>query len=177
MSDTVLLWIDVETDGLDPDTAHLLEVSMRASTPDLTVFDSLHTVIRCLEPDGDGFTAAMHGPNGLLAECAGATAPEPAEAYAMVSRFMEGLPEDAVILPAGASVRFDRAMLDAADPTMLARCSHRSFDVSTLAAMVRMWMPAVAGRMPSKTTDHRSEHCLDDEMRLARWMKGHVWGL
>lgn len=75
---TTLLWIDVETDGLDPERGHLLEVGLLATGSDLEPLDG--GVFSPIRFDGpvDAFIGRMHGPNGLLAECR--TAPEADEA-------------------------------------------------------------------------------------------------
>lgn len=63
---TTLLWIDVETDGLDPERDHLLEVGLLATGSDLEPLDG--GVFSPIRFDGpvDAFIGRMHGPNGLL---------------------------------------------------------------------------------------------------------------
>lgn len=70
-----LLWVDTETTGLDPHKDPILEIGMIATGPDLKpVDDGFHTTVHW---DGkpSEFIQGMHGPNGLLAECAHPSAP------------------------------------------------------------------------------------------------------
>lgn len=101
MNDTTLLWLDIETTGLNPSHHALLEVAMRATRADLEPYAEYHAVL-AYNGVTDDFIRRMHGPNGLLDECAGPDAPE-------------------------------------------------------------------------KTTDHRAEHCLDDELNIARWLRDVIW--
>lgn len=164
---TRLLWVDVETTGLDPNVDRILEIGMQATNPDLTPCDEgWHSVI-AWRGTPDAFIQSMHGPNGLLAECAADDAPTMfdvfADARAYVRRHLDGFR----LLPAGSTVRFDRSMLDAWNPGVLEGCSHRSLDVSALMEATRMWNPLLLPDVP-KTTDHRVMHCLADSLAYAR---------
>ena len=50
---------------------------------------------------------------------------------------------------------------------MLSGVHHRSLDVSALDEAARMWAPLTWAARPVRTTDHRVDSCLDDELRLA----------
>lgn len=176
-NETVLLWVDVETTGLDPQCDQLLEVGMRATGGDLKdLVPPFHTAIRWTgEPDA--FIQRMHGPNGLLAECAHPSTPTLREAAVEAGSWMrmleDGFP-DARILPAGSTVRFDRGFLDRWMPGLLGHADHRSLDVSALDEAARMWSPRLWEARPAKTTDHRCMHCLEDSLRLASHYRGMV---
>lgn len=145
MNDTTLLWLDIETTGLNPSHHALLEVAMRATRADLEPYAEYHAVL-AYNGVTDDFIRGMRD-------------------------FVDGLP-DGEIVPAGSSVRFDRDWLDHISPSILARCSHRSFDVSSMLIANRLWDGPDA---PEKTTDHRAEHCLDDELNIARWLRDVIW--
>ena len=165
---TRLLWVDTETTGLDPRTDPILEIGMIATGPDLEpVDDGFHTVVHW-DGEPSGFIRAMHGPNGLLAECAHPSAPGMFAAALSARDYVETQLDAGVrLLPAGSTVRFDRDMIDSWMPGVLDGCSHRSLDVSALYEAVRMWNPTVLPDM-AKTTDHRVMHCLADTLRFAR---------
>lgn len=173
---TALLWTDVETDGLDRDTGHLLEVGMVATGPDLEPLDD--GVSSPIRFDGavDAFIGRMHGPNGLLAECR--TAPELDEVAqrcrAYVARHLAAADR---MLPAGSSVSFDRRWLGAHMPGLLDGLDHRVFDVSCLDEAARMWAPDTWEGRPARRTDHRVRHCLSDSLALARYYKEALWDI
>lgn len=166
-NDVVFLWVDVETDGLDPHAASLLEIAMVATGPDLTRLDDGFTTVVAYRGEPSAFIQAMHGPNGLLDACRAPDAPTPAEAARAARAYVARWLARARIVPAGSTVRFDRAMLDAFDPLILDGCSHRSLDVSGLREAFQAWNPTIGPDL-KPSTDHRSPHCLADSLRYAR---------
>ena len=64
-----LLWIDVETTGLDPDSDALLEIGMLYTDGGLHPIDAPLDLVLRWDGTPDDFIKGMHGPNGLLAEC------------------------------------------------------------------------------------------------------------
>lgn len=169
-----LLWVDTETTGLDPRKDPILEIGMIATGPDLKpVDDGFHTTVHW---DGkpSEFIQGMHGPNGLLAECAHPSAPNMfAAALSARDYVARHLDQGVRLLPAGSTVRFDRNMIDSWMPGVLDGCSHRSLDISAVCEVVRMWNPAVLPDM-EPSTDHRVMHCLADTLRYARAYRGLI---
>lgn len=171
---TTLLWIDVETDGLDPERGHLPEVGLLATGSDLEPLDG--GVFSPIRFDGpvDAFIGRMHGPNGLLAECR--TAPEADEVAGRCRAYVaRHLARSTDVLVAGSSVSFDRRWLDRHMPGLLDGLGHRSLDVSAVDEASRLWAPDVRAARPDRTTDHRVRHCLADSIALARHYKEALW--
>lgn len=160
-----LLWIDVETTGLDFENDALLEIGMAYTDADLDPIGEPLDIILRWEGTPDPFITDMHGANGLLDACR--TGLDPEEAY----RIARGYAHRHKALVAGSSVRFDRTMLDAHDPRILAGLDHRSLDVSALDEAARLWNPEYRTHRPERTTDHRCLHCLADSIALARHYK------
>lgn len=177
MDDTLLLWVDVETTGLDPSHGSILEVGMRWTDAGLNRLDAGFSTPVAYSGPVDGFIMGMHGPNGLLAACADPTAPSPdAAARAARAYVASRLSDGTRILAAGASVRFDRDWLDMLMPGVLEGVHHRSLDVSALDEAARMWAPLAWAARPERLTDHRVDSCLDDELRLAAYYRDSLGG-
>lgn len=177
MDDTLLLWIDVETTGLDPSHGAILEIGMRWTDTRLDRLDGGFSTPVAYAGPVDGFIERMHGPNGLLAACARPDAPTPDEAARLARAYVASRLSDGVrVLAAGASVRFDRDWLDARMPGVLSGVHHRSLDVSALDEAARMWAPLTWAARPERTTDHRVDSCLDDELRLAAHYRDALGG-
>ena len=66
-----LLWIDVETTGLDPDSDALLEIGMLYTDGGLHPIDAPLDLVLRWDGTPDDFIKGMHGPNGLLDACRG----------------------------------------------------------------------------------------------------------
>lgn len=178
MDDTLLLWVDVETTGLDPSHGAILEIGMRWTDTGLDRLDGGFSTPVAYAGPVDGFIERMHGPNGLLTACARPGAPTPDEAARLARAYVESRLSDGVrVLAAGASVRFDRDWLDALMPGVLEGVHHRSLDVSALDEAARMWAPLTWAARPERTTDHRVDSCLDDELRLAAYYRDAFRGV
>ena len=91
MNDTTLLWLDIETTGLNPSRHALLEVAMRATRADLEPYAEYHAIL-AYNGVTDDFIRGMHGPNGLLDECAGPDALPFSQAIRGMRDFVDGLP-------------------------------------------------------------------------------------
>lgn len=166
---SVLLFVDVETTGLDPKSDRLLEVSMHATDEQLQPLDAgLHMVLHDDAPVDNGI-AAMHTPNGLLLECRQATITL-AQAELLARNYCHKF--DKVLL-AGSTVWFDRAFLDEQfhQLTREANFSHRALDISAIDEAVKAWNPDARAHRPERTTNHRTERCLADTMRLAQYYR------
>ena len=74
-----LLWIDVETTGLDPDSDALLEIGMLYTDGGLHPIDAPLDLVLRWDGTPDDFIKGMHGSNGLLDACRHGL--EPKEAY------------------------------------------------------------------------------------------------
>lgn len=172
MDDTLLLWVDVETTGLDPSHGAILEIGMRWTDTRLDRLDGGFSTPVAYAGPVDGFIERMHGPNGLLAAWARPGAPTSDEAARLARAYVASRLSDGVrVLAAGASVRFDRDWLDTRMPGVLSGVHHRSLDVSALDEAARMWAPLTWAARPERTTDHRVDSRLDDELRLAAYYR------
>lgn len=173
--DTLLLWVDTETTGLDPAGGRLLEIGLRCTDTSLNPLDGgFESVIR-YEGAVSPFIQRMHGANGLLDACARPDAPTMDEAARGARAYVERWLEDCErLLPAGSSVGFDRKWLDRRIPGLLDGVHHRVFDVSVLDEAFAAWKPDVHEARPARTTDHRVRHCLDDSIRLAAWYRSRL---
>lgn len=134
-----LLWLDMETLGLDPAKGQILEVA--AVLTDMRANEEINRFSALLPLDEKAdvpvWNAITHGgPGGLLSLCAGISRPE--QDQAQWTRALDALDlclvtmvvgcERAPIL-AGSSVHFDRRWIDAYLPRLSKRLSYRHLDV------------------------------------------------
>lgn len=169
-----LLWVDVETDGLRSDSL-LLELGLRWTTSRLEPLDGgIAMVIGHAAVDwSNPVTVRMHGCNGLLDQVLAPGALSLDVASGLAAAYVErGVRDADSCLLAGASVGFDRRVLDHWMPGLLAGFSHRTFDVSVMLEALRLWRPDAYARRPERLSNHRVAACLSDELRLARFLMG-----
>jgi oligoribonuclease len=150
-SRTPLVWVDVETTGLDTRRDLLLEIAVVVTDADLAEVAACHRLV-AQPPDevaarlaGAPEAARLHARSGLLADLAGARGQAvglgdlDAELAALLER------HGAVGAPlAGFSVGFDRTFLHRDLPRLAARVGYRTVDVSTLSELARRWWPRTA---------------------------------
>ena len=164
-----LLWLDLETEGLDPKTDHVLEVY--AAIADLsnpfeiekeigsfvishayrTATGDLGYALADYAHEWNPFVREMHTKNGLIADmAAGSLTTEDVEGL-----ILPHLPEieghDDLTTLAGSTVHFDLGFLRQWMPTLAKRLHYRVFDVSSIKLLARAfgrekWLKAEAHR-------------------------------
>ena len=173
-----LLWVDLETTGLDPFSDLLLEVGfvVTTCTPQLDMLAAKSVVVRRgadTRRMAKSAVRRMHDESGLWAECASVDAPDFFDAEKIAVGWLKRVLRGAVLGPlCGSSVHFDRLFLMVDMPRVLEWATYRNLDVSSLLMAAEM-----EGRVPpaelTKGADHRALPDLHRSINLARWaMRG-----
>lgn len=183
-SQDLLLWIDVETTGLDPTIGSLLEIGMILTSMQGDIIDAYECVIRH-DPDiittaidnGQTTAVAMHFRNQLLQESLlpDSRAITTAAAANTINRKLDEWLSQGTLHPAGTNVDFDLDWLTRKLPysTHLQDLSHRKLDLTTL----RLTQLAQHHNPyhHSRDTIHRVHDCLTRDLAEYRaWLKDHA---
>ena len=162
MSD-VLVWMDLEMTGLDPDRERIIELACVITTgqleliaegPDLVVHQS-DDVLAAM----DDWNKRHHGQSGLVDRVRASTTTE-ADAEAAVIAFIDAhVPPKERPPLAGNSIHQDRRFIHRYLPALDARLHYRMVDVSTVKELGRRWYPSIYDKRPAKNESHRA---LDD---------------
>lgn len=165
----MILWIDLETTGLDPEKDSILEFGYVVTDLQLEVRAKASFVV--LQPPDvinkcNDFVKDMHTKNGLLdAVPSGVT-------FDFISEHMKVVFENHGLkkpLCGGRSVHFDRNFLKASPLAFLNDLMHyRNVDVSALYAVFEAWTGKTP---PRKEGSHRVYSDLDVTLEEARWYR------
>lgn len=188
-----LVWLDIETTGLNPETDLILEMALFATDGDLKPLRS--TLSFTIRPESLDLTKInptvieMHSKSGLFAECLESTNTLE-DAHALVEEWLIGLaqqvnlktitPDSAVpvcsysknpdpsqqalkFVMAGSTVEFDRTFYEK-NGFEMAPFHYRVVNVSTVKELVRRWYGDDATWSGPKEKPHRAQPDLMDSV-------------
>ncbi len=146
ISDTNLIWIDLEMTGLYPDKDRIIEVAVVVTDAQLTqrvegpVF-AVHQSDATLDAM-DNWNKGTHGRSGLIDRVKVSTITE-AEAAAQTIAFLKQYVPKGKSPMCGNSICQDRRFLANYMPDLEDFFHYRNLDVSTLKERARRWKPAI----------------------------------
>ena len=159
----MLIWMDLEMTGLDPDHDVIVEIATLATDddleivaegPDLVIHQSegalaaMNEVVRTMH-ESSGLTEQIRASTTTLAEAGDAT----------LAFIKEHAPEPRTVPLCGNSIGTDRRFLAKWLPEIEDHLHYRSVDVSSIKELAKRWYPDDAAAAPSKGGSHRA---LDD---------------
>lgn len=159
----MLVWMDLEMTGLDPDRHVIVEIATIVTDDDLEIVAEGPDLVVHQPPaalDGmEPVVVEMHTSSGLLEAIAASTV-SLTEAGAQTLDFIrEHVPEPRTVPLCGNSIGTDRRFLAKHLPAIEDHLHYRSVDVSTIKELARRWYPEAVNGGPKKAAAHRA---LDD---------------
>ena len=159
----VLVWMDLEMTGLDPDKDVIVEIATIITDDDLHVIAEGPDLVIGADADqlaamGD-FVTEMHTKSGLIDAVKTSTVSVAQAEAATLSFLQEHISESGTVPLSGNSIGTDRRFLQEYMPALESFFHYRNVDVSTLKELARRWRPDVLDALPEKATSHRA---LDD---------------
>jgi oligoribonuclease len=176
----MLIWMDLEMTGLDPDVHTIVEIAtlvtdddlnIVAEGPDLVVFQPDDVLSRM-----DDFVTNMHTTSGLL-DLIKASTVSLNDAMQQTLDFIKlHSPEPGKIPLCGNSIRTDRSFLAKYMPDIENWLHYRCVDVSTVKELVKRWNPGLEHARPrSEGTTHRAMDDVRDSVAELRFYRDTVF--
>ncbi len=183
-----IVWVDIETTGLDPVKHYVLEVAAVITDDKLVEIDRFERVIRyawaermlvkwgagqnASAYDVDPFVLEMHAKNGLWQASADAAAGPgfvDRELAAFITGTVGAIGEKAGPQLGGSTISFDRAFLKADLPLTHATLHYRNVDVTTLNELSRrFWSSVYEARPRNPIAAHRAMADVEESLNVAR---------
>jgi len=175
----VLVWLDMEMTGLEPDRERIIEMA--------TILTDGNLVEIAIGPDlvihqSDELLAAMddwnkkhHGGSGLVDRVKASTVTEAdaeAQTVAFINQHVSA--KDRPVL-AGNSIHQDRRFVRRYMPVLDQRLHYRMVDVSTVKELARRWFPAVVTKQKQKKETHRALDDIRESIEELRFYREHVF--
>jgi oligoribonuclease len=175
----VLVWLDMEMTGLEPDRERIIEMATILTDGNLTeIAVGPELVIH----QSDELLAAMddwnkkhHGGSGLTERVRTSTITE-ADAEAQTIAFINAhIPAKERPVLAGNSIHQDRRFIRRYMPHFDKRLHYRMVDVSTIKELARRWYPQILARQVQKKETHRALDDIRESIDELRFYKQHVF--
>ena len=164
----MLVWLDLETTGLDPVNDDILQLGMVVTDDDLTERGRMSWVMFNTGPTASTHPVVvdMHTQNGLWVACQDSRL-QCIQVVREAIAWLETLGvERGKVQLAGNTIGFDRSFLRVWMPELLAHFHYRSVDMSSVNELSRRWWPALYEARPQASA-HRALDDLDASIALA----------
>ena len=159
----MLVWMDLEMTGLDPERDTIVEIATIVTDDDLNVVAEGPDLVIHQPPEAlaamEPVVVQMHTNSGLLEAIAASTVTLEEAGAATLDFIRQHVPTPRTVPLCGNSIGTDRRFLVRYLPDIEEHLHYRSVDVSTVKELARRWYPDALAELPRKATAHRA---LDD---------------
>lgn len=175
----VLVWLDMEMSGLDPQRERIIEIATILTDGQLTEI-AIGPELVIHQPDDilaamDDWNTKHHGASGLTERVRQSQVTD-ADAEAQTIAFIDAhvAARDRPVL-AGNSIHQDRRFIRRYMPALEKRLHYRMVDVSTIKELARRWYPQVIAKQPAKRDTHRALDDIRESIDELRFYRGQVF--
>ena len=172
-----LVWMDLETTGIDDRLCSILEIATIITDKDLNVLEE-GPVMVVHQPESvlttmDPWCVDQHGASGLI-EASRKSRNSPAHAETQTLAFVrKHCPRGKAPL-CGNSIGFDRRFIMHHMPKLNDYLDFRNVDVSSIKELVYRWYPGVVEKVVKKST-HRALDDIRESIEEMRFYRQHVF--
>ena len=176
----MLIWMDLEMTGLDPERHVIVEIATLVTDDELNIIaEGPDLVIH--QPDEalaemDDFVTNMHITSGLLELIKTSTVSHDDAMQQTLDFIKLHSPEPMKIPLCGNSIRTDRAFLTKYMPDIENWLHYRCVDVSTVKELVKRWNPGLEHARPKiEGTTHRAMDDIRDSVAELKFYRDKVF--
>lgn len=175
----VLLWLDMEMTGLEPEKERIIEVATIltdgqlneiAAGPELVIHQD-DAVLAAM----DAWNKKHHGGSGLVDRVKASDVTDAAAEAATLAFLNAHIAGNDRPVLAGNSIHQDRRFIRRYMPKLDARLHYRMVDVSTIKELSRRWYPDAIAKQPSKRESHRALDDVRESIEELRYYRRSVF--
>ncbi len=173
----MLVWIDLEMTGLDPERDVIVEIATLITNDELEIIAEgpdlvIHHSDEALSIMND-YVRNMHETSGLLTEIEQSSV-SMEQAGMETLQFIQSHVQEAGSVPlCGNSIGTDRRFLIKTFPEIDNFLHYRCIDVSTIKELARRWDPDVLTNAPKKNGGHRALNDIQESVIELRYYRDH----
>lgn len=176
----MLIWMDLEMTGLDPERHVIVEIATLVTDDDLNIVaegpDLVINQPGSALAEMDDFVTNMHITSGLLDLIKTSTVSQQDAMQQTLDFIKLHSPEPNKIPLCGNSIRTDRAFLTKYMPEIENWLHYRCVDVSTVKELVRRWNPGLEHARPkSEGVTHRAMDDIRDSIAELKFYRDKVF--
>ena len=175
----VLVWLDMEMTGLDPERERIIEIATIITDGQLTeiavgpelVIHQSDEVIAAM----DDWNTKHHGASGLTQRVRESQIDDAAAEAQTIAFINTHVPPRERPVLAGNSIHQDRRFIRRYMPALEKRLHYRMVDVSTIKELARRWYPEVIARQRPKRDTHRALDDIRESIDELRFYRDQVF--
>jgi oligoribonuclease len=175
----MLVWMDLEMTGLDPDRHVIVEIATLITDDDLQLVAEGPDLVVHQPPEAlegmEQVVVDMHTASGLLTAIAASTTTLHEAGAQTLAFIREHVPAARTVPLCGNSIGTDRRFLARHLPEIEDHLHYRSVDVSTIKELARRWYPATLQAQPSKGASHRALDDIRESIEELRYYRRHLF--
>lgn len=175
----MLVWLDLEMTGLDPERHVIVEIATLITDDDLAIVAEGPDLVVHQPPEAlarmDDFVRQMHRKSGLLPEIEASTVSLDDAGAATLEFVKHHVPDARTVPLCGNSIGTDRRFLAKHLPELEDHLHYRSVDVSTIKELARRWYPGVLKGRPDKEGRHRALDDIRESVAELRYYREQIF--
>jgi oligoribonuclease len=175
----MLVWMDLEMTGLEPDRHVIVEIATLITNDDLTIIAEGPDLVISASPEElahmGAFVTEMHTSSGLLPQITSSTISVTEAEAATLAFLREHISEAGTIPLAGNSIGTDRRFLQEYMAELEAFFHYRNVDVSTIKELARRWYPESLVRRTDKASAHRAMDDIRESIAELAYYREHLF--
>jgi oligoribonuclease len=163
-----LLWIDIETTGVDPINDKILQIAYNISSVDLSTFYQFsESILYCDETslsNMNDWCITQHTKSGLYDKVQYSDISTTLIEQQILLHINSHLTVRDTLYLAGNSVHFDKSFIQYHMPNLYKRLSHKILDVSSIGLLCKNLHPVIYSQKLSKQNNHTASSDLTESI-------------